>query len=136
VTGNEDQAQEVVAHMVVKGRVEVRYSHLPTLNLAAEFLVFAIEQLGSPKKIDRPMFCGSHEPGSRVFRDARLRPLLERRHQGILSEVFGQTDIAHHPRKTGDEPGRFHPPDRVDCLVGVGRRHDYRSHHVQFVSAS
>ena len=65
------------------------------------------------------MLRGGHEPGARVVRDARLRPLLERGDQRVLRELFGQADVAHDPRQAGDEPGRLDPPDRVDRAMGV-----------------
>jgi len=39
------------------------------------------------------------------MRHAQLRPLLERGDEGILCELFGNTDVANDPRQTGDEPG-------------------------------
>src|SRR5271170_1641382 len=71
--------------------------------------------------------CG-HEPGARVVRDARLRPLFERGDESILSEVLGETDIAHDSRQAGDEPRRLDPPDCVDGAMSAGS-HCYRSHH-------
>ena len=79
-----------------------------------ELLVLALEQLVPAEVVDRAMLRGGHEPGARVARDARLRPLLERGDERILREVLGKTDIAHDPRETGDEPRRLDPPDRVD----------------------
>ena len=46
-----------------------------------------------------------HEPGARVVRDARLRPLLERGDERVLREILGQADVAHDAREAGDEPG-------------------------------
>lgn len=50
------------------------------------------------------MLRGGHEPGARIARDARRRPLLERGDQSILCKIFGHTDIAHDACQTGDEP--------------------------------
>ena len=61
------------------------------------------------------MLCRGHQPGARIFRDARLRPLLQRCHQRILGEVFGYPEVAHHPHQAGDKPGRLDPPDGVNC---------------------
>src|SRR4051794_19493085 len=82
------------------------------------------------------MLRGGHEPGARVVRNARLRPLLERGDESILGKILGKTDVAHDPRQTGDEPGRLDPPDRVDRAMGIGSRHDYRSHHLRSPAAS
>ena len=43
MTGDEDEAQQVVADVVVEGRVEIRHGHLFRLELATEFLVLALE---------------------------------------------------------------------------------------------
>ena len=39
--------------------------------------------------------------------------------QGILRQVLGQLEIAEAPRQPGDDPGRFDPPDRLDCALNV-----------------
>ena len=109
---------------------------LPGLDLAAESLVLAFEQLVAAQVVDGAMLRGGHEPGARVVRDADCRPLLERGDEGILREFLGKTDVAHDPRETGDDPSRLDPPDRVDRAMCIGSRHGYRSHHVRSFSAS
>ena len=128
MAGGEHEAQQVVADVVVERGVEIRHGHLLLrLELVAELLVLALEQLAPAQQVDRAMLGGGHEPGARVVRDARLRPLLERGDQRVLRELLGQADVAHDPREAGDEPGRLDPPDRVDRAVGVGSRHGYQS---------
>ena len=56
------------------------------------------------KLVDRAMLRGGHEPGARIVRDARLRPLLERGDERVLRELLGEADVAHDPREPGDEP--------------------------------
>src|SRR5207248_355720 len=55
----------------------------------------------------------------RCARDARLRPLLQRRDQRVLRELLGEPDVAHHPGQTGDHPGGLDPPYGFDRLGGV-----------------
>src|SRR2546430_4529958 len=75
-------------------------------------------------EIDGTMLRCGHKPGTRVVRDARLRPLLERGDQSVLRELFGQTHITHDPRETSNDPGGLDPPDRVDRAMGkIGRAH-------------
>ncbi len=91
--------------------------------------MLALEPRVSAEVINGTMLGGGHEPGARIVRNARLRPLLERGDQSILREVLGKADIAHDPRQAGDEPGRLDPPDRVDRAMCIGSSHCYRSHH-------
>jgi hypothetical protein len=136
MTGREHEAQEVVADVIVDRSVELRHGQpLLRLELAAELLVLALEPLVSAKEIDRTMLRGGHEPGARVVRDARLRPPLERCDESVLRELLGQTDVAHDPRETGDEPGRLDPPDGVDRAMCIGSRHGYRSQHLHSFTA-
>lgn len=114
MTGNEHQAQQVVTNIIVEGGVKIRHSHLLGLKLTSEFLVLAFEPRVPSEVVDRAMLGRSHEPGTRVVRHARLRPLLERGDQSILGKVLGQADIPHHAHQSGDEPRRLHPPDCVD----------------------
>ena len=89
------------------------------LELAAELLVLALEQRCVGAAVDRAVLGGGHEPGARVVRDARLRPLLERGDERVLRQLLGEADVAHDPREPGDEPGRLDPPDRLDGAVDV-----------------
>src|SRR5690242_13137931 len=92
--------------------------------------MLALEQFASAQEIDGPMLCGCHEPGTRVARDTRLRPLFERGDQSVLCELLGKTDIANDAREAGDEPGRLDPPDCVDRPMCIATGHSYRSHHL------
>src|SRR5207253_8842454 len=132
---DEDQAQQVIAEIVVESRIQIWHGPLLRTKLATKLLVLALEQSISAEVINRPMFRRGHQPGARVIGDARLRPLLERGDQSILCEIFGQSDIADDPRETGDEPGRLDPPDCVDRAMCIGS-HCHPSHHLQFPRAS
>src|SRR2546428_283739 len=124
VTRREHKAQQVVADVIVDRRVEIRLGHFPLgLELAAELLVLALEERSPAQLVDGPALRDGHEPGARVVRNARLRPLLERGDERILREIFGKTEIAHDPREPGDEPCRLDPPDRVDRAACIGSRH-------------
>ena len=61
--------------------------------------MLALEQRSPAQQVDRAMLRGGHQPGARVVRDARLRPLLERGDERVLRQVLGQADVAHHPRE-------------------------------------
>jgi len=135
MTGDEHQAQKVVADVIVEGSVEIFHqdlasTHLAGIEFATEFLVLALEPRVSAEVINRAMLGSRHKPSARVVRDARLRPLFERGNESILCKILGHTDIAHDPRQPGDEPRRLDPPDCVDRTMCIGSRHSYRSHHL------
>src|SRR3981081_3041541 len=98
MTRHEDQAQQIVADIVVERGVEIRHGQLLSLDLAAEFLVFALEPRVSAEVIYGTMFGGVHEPGTRVVRNARLRPLLQSGDKSILREVLGYAEVPHDAR--------------------------------------
>ena len=118
MAGDEDEAQEIVADLVVERRVEVGLRG--RLELPAELLVLAGEERRPAELVDRPVLGRGHQPGSRTLRDARPRPPLERGDEGVLGQVLGQADVPHEPREAGDQPGRLDPPDRLDRAMGVG----------------
>ena len=130
MTGDEHQAQEVVADVIVDRGIEVWLGHLLRLKLATEFLVLALHASVSADVIDCTMLGGGHEPGARVGRDARLRPLLQRGDESILRKVLGQTDIADDPRQPGNEPRGLNPPDCIDGAMCVGSRHTATDHNI------
>jgi hypothetical protein len=110
---DEDESQQVVTDFIVEGCINVFHLDLAGPDLAganllndaltSELLVLALETCVAAEVIDRAMLGGSHKPGTRVVRDARFWPLLERRHESILCEVFGNTNIAHDSRQPGYE---------------------------------
>ena len=113
MAGGEDQAQQVVADLRLRGFNGV-------LQLAAQLLVLAVQPLHAPHQIDRAVLGGAHQPGARPLRDARLGPLLQRRHEGVLGQLFGQTHVAHDVGEAGDEARRLDSPDRLDRRTRVG----------------
>ena len=70
MAGGEDQAQQVVADVVVEGRIEIRCSLLLHLELAAELLLLALQALAAADQVDSPVLGRAHEPGARPVRDA------------------------------------------------------------------
>ncbi len=137
MAGYEYETQEVVANVIVDRGFEIRHRHLLLgLDLAAEFLVLALEPLVSAQEIDCAMLRGGHQPGARVVRNSRFRPLLKRGDESVLRQLLGMTHITYDPRETGDDPGGLDPPDRVNRAMCIGSRHGYRSHHLYPVSAS
>src|SRR5882762_7868058 len=137
MAGYEYEAQEVVANVIVNCGFEIRHRHLLLgLDLAAEFFVLALEPLVSAQEIDCAMLRGGHQPGARVVRNSRFRPLLEGGDESVLRQLLGMADVTHDPRETRDDPGGLNPPDRVDRAMCIGSRHGYRSHHLYSASAS
>src|SRR5258708_23074701 len=137
MTRSKHQAQEVVADVILHCGIQMgSSSFLSGLELPSELLVLPLQHLPASKEVDGAMLRRGHEPGTRVVRDARLRPLFERRDQSVLREILGDPDVADDPGQTGDESRRFNPPDCVDRAMGIGSRHGYRSHHLQSAGAS
>ncbi len=151
MASGEHQPQEVVADVVVEGRVEGFNLKLATAlevagtdlsghdslgtdlvpnALTAELFVLALEPLVSAEMIDRAMLGRGHEPSARIVGDTRLRPLLERGYQSVLCQILGQADSADDPRQPGNKPRRLNPPDRVNRAMCIGGDHCYRSQHV------
>src|SRR5216684_3135241 len=137
MTRDEHEAQEIVANCVVDRGVEIRHGQLLLgLELAAELLVLALEELVAAPEIDRTVLGGGHEPGAGVVRDAGGGPLFECGDESVLRELLGDADIAHDAGEAGDDASGLNAPDGVDGAMGERRRHGYPSHHLQIVRAS
>ena len=122
MAGREHEAEQVVAHVVVPGRLEGGHRHrLLDREVTSELLVLSVEHRPPSEEVDGPMLGRGHQPRAWVARDPGLRPLLERRDQRVLGELLGDPHVTDDPRKPGDEPGGFDAPDRLDGLVGLGR---------------
>jgi hypothetical protein len=127
MTGDEHKTQQVVTDVIVERGFEIRHECLlPGIELTTKLLVLALEELVAAKEINGAMLGGGHEPGTRVLRDARLLPLLERGNQRILGEILGKTYIAHDSHEAADEPGRFDSPDGVNRATYIGGGHSHR----------
>ena len=72
MTRHEHQSQKIVFDVVVQVcGVEIRHGHvLLRFQLAAQFLVLALEQLAATKVIDGAILCRGHEPRARIVRHA------------------------------------------------------------------
>ena len=102
MAGREHQPQQVVADVVVERGVEIRRGGAPPASSSwPSSLVLALEQLAPAEVVDGPVLGRGHQPGARVVRDARLRPLLERGDQRVLGQLLGQ-----RPRRARCAPGR------------------------------
>ncbi len=124
MAGGEHQAQQVVADVVVERRLQVRPRLvLQGLELAAQFLVLAVQHLATAHHVDGAATGDRHQPCARIVGHARVGPPFQRRHQCILGQLFGDADIAHDPRQPGDQPGLLDPPDGADRAMDVSRRH-------------
>lgn len=124
VAGDEHQAEDVVAHLVVERRVDIGFGGVrPGGQLVGEPAVPLVEPFFAPQVVDGAALGDGHEPGTRVVRHTCLRPLFEGGEERVLCELLGQPHVAHHPDKPGDDSRRLHLPDRVDRAVGVSGRH-------------
>ena len=131
---------------------------IPVFNQAKE-LPRLIEKLRAPLPCDEVLFVddGSTDGTARAARDAAERTvhsanltIIEGAHlppgwsgklwaveQGIerareLAPEFlllTDADIAHDPRKAGDEPGLLDPENHLDGAMGIGGGHGYRLTH-------
>jgi hypothetical protein len=123
VARHEDEAQDVVLHVLDLGGEVGLVELLDDLQLAPDQLLLALERHAPAQRVDAPALGGGHEPGAGLVRDARLRPLLERGDERVLRQVLGHRHVTDDASQPGDEPGRLDPPHGVDRTMGGRRRH-------------
>lgn len=75
MAGGEDQAEQIVAEVVVegRGRIGLLAQHL---DAARQLLVLLRRELVAAEEIDGAALGDRHEPGAGLVRDALLRPLI------------------------------------------------------------
>jgi hypothetical protein len=135
VARGEHQAQQVVADIVVERGVEVgRLARAGGLQVMAQFLVLALDQLCAAQAVDGAVPGGGHQPGAGLVGDAGARPPLQGGNQGVLRQLLGETHIAHHAGEAGDQLRPLDAEHRLDGAMGaggggVGGRHGRRSDH-------
>jgi hypothetical protein len=119
----EHQAQHVVADHVVGGGFGIgREQRGPPVFVVVDRRLFARVQVALAHAVDRATLGRGHQPRARFVGNAVGGPVFERGEEGVLRQFLGQADVAHHARETGDEPGRFDPPHRVDGAADVRLR--------------
>ncbi len=130
VAGGEDETQQVVAHVVVERRGQVRVVDIRGRPAdLGELLPVA----GAPaQQVDGAVLGRRHQPGAGVVRHPVRRPPLQRDDQRVLGQLLGEADVADQARETRDDPGGLDPPDRLHHAAGIGGRHGHRSSHAGF----
>src|SRR5258708_2963047 len=99
VAGDEDEAENVVAEVLLVGGVEFGFEichggFLLGVEFAAEFFVFALEKFAAAKMVDSAVLGGGHEPGAGIVRDARGGALFQGGGPSGPRRAFGQGRIA------------------------------------------
>jgi len=124
VTGNEDEAEKVVADVLVVGGVEIGFKighggFLLGFEFATELFVFAFEDFVAAKVVHGAMLGGGHEPGTGIVRHAGFGPALECGDEGVLRELFGEADVANDASESGNDFGGLDSPDGVDDAMRI-----------------
>ena len=80
MASGEDQAQQLVADIVVQRGIRIGHRLLLLLQVAYQHLVLAIEHAAAAQLIQRASFGCRHQPSRGLFRHAGCGPMFERRH--------------------------------------------------------
>lgn len=128
MTSGEHEPQQIVADVVVARRFEHvgdvrRDVRAERIEIEADLLALARVQRVLPQMIERAALRGRHQPCARIVRHAAARPVLERRDERVLRELFGHADVAHEPRDVRDDSRGLDPPDGIDRTVNGGVHH-------------
>jgi hypothetical protein len=123
VAGGEDELEEIIADIVIKGGVGVRAVFGFDLKVIGECIELAACHLVAAEIIEAAALGGGHEPRARIVGNARHRPLVESHQQGILRQLFGETNIADEPREPRDKTRGFDAIDGLDGAVGFSTGH-------------
>src|SRR5258708_2854263 len=121
MTGDEDESQKVIAHVLIRIRVRVFWDAdgLFKFKVTTHLFGLAFEADVAANLIDSMMLGGDHEPGAGFIGNAGLGPLLKGSDEGALREILGETHIADETREGRDESGRFDPPDCVNRAMDI-----------------
>ena len=114
MAGDEDQAQQIIADLIVGGRLDTVAALLIHLELGTKDFVLGSQHALVAQPVDGAVAGGRREPRPRIVGDAGARPLLERRDERILRELLGCSHVAGQARESRDELRRLDPPDRID----------------------
>jgi uncharacterized protein YfaT (DUF1175 family) len=125
MAGDEHQAQQVVADVVVRETVRiVAHGVSVQFEFDAVFVLAAGVQGALAQMVDGPPLRRGHQPCGGVVRHAVDGPALQRDDQHVLRQFLGDADIAGHARHARHQLRGFHAPERVERALeaGVGHR--------------
>ena len=116
VTGGEDQAQQVVADLVLPGLAQRIHKighnqRFLRLQLVADLLQLFAVHLLVPQVIQRTVFGHPHQPGAGIVRHTLARPAFQCGHQRVLRQLLSQPDVAHQTRHRGHDLRGLDAPD-------------------------
>ena len=95
MAGGEDQAQQVVADVIVQSGIEIRCRGvLRDFQLVAELLMLALEERAAAQQVDGAVLRRRHEPCAGIAGDTGRGPLFERGNQCVVRKVFCEPDVA------------------------------------------
>jgi hypothetical protein len=119
----EHEAKHIITNVVVDRDVQrIDRRLLLRFELPVELFVFAVDSRISTPEIDRAPLGRRREPRTGIPWNPGCRPLLERRDESVLSQIFGNPHVVHEPSQAGDECCRFNPPYGFDGAVYLRRR--------------
>ena len=76
-----------------------------------------IEARAAPDRVDRLEAPGRDEPGARIAGNAFVRPLLERRAEGVGERLLREVEVAKQAHQRGKHTPRFGAVDGRDLLL-------------------
>ncbi len=99
MAGREDEAQQLVAQIVVQTRVQhgfdrVRHVASLAVQLTRDLLMLARPHPVAPDGVDGAAPGGGHQPRAGIGRHAGPGPLGERDDQRVLRQFLGPVDVA------------------------------------------
>ncbi len=127
MAGREDQAQHLVAEILVAAAIEIviRHGVLLGVERSRDRAMLAGQHRRAAQVIERAVLGGGHQPGARTVGHAGLRPPLQCGDEGVLRQFLGERHVAQHPGERRDQPRLLDPPRRqdraMDALGHAGR---------------
>ena len=129
MTGNEEKAQQVIAHHVIHRGVEVLGAHAPDVFQLSQVGRRAAGAASSAQQVNGAVLADRHQPSARSVRNAFGGPLFEGGHESILRQLLCEADVPNQACQGGDDPRRLDVPDGVDgtrhALVGHGSEEEH-----------
>jgi hypothetical protein len=128
VAGCEDEAQELIAEIVVHGCFDRPQFRSPravgrAVKLPRDLLVLALAHFVATDRVDGAAFGRCHQPGAGIGGNTGPRPFGERNDQGVLRQFLCKVEIAYDPGEARDEPRPFNAENRFDRPVSLACGH-------------
>src|SRR5580698_4054758 len=104
MAGSKNETENIIIDDLIQSLIH-RFAELLLLKFkfSRNLSMLLLQHPTATQPVDCASLCCCHQPCRRIFRNAFFRPSLKSRNQSVLSELFGNADVAGNAGNPSDK---------------------------------